>query len=195
MTQQINLIDPSLIPRRDYLNGQVMLMGLALLLLGVGGHAAYEKALLAKTMAASMQAAAPAQAADASVTPPQQAEEERVSRAESLLKALGNLGHLPKGNAARLERLFAALPPGAWLREVEFNPDDGLRIVGGTLDVAQLAHFATQLNGADGFRGLPLHLYAMEPAPIADGDTRATTRPWLNFQLSTTELRDKEAAR
>ncbi len=191
MTQQINLFDPDLVPLRDWCSGKFVL-GLTLaLILGTAGHLAYErqalKALLASASAATddtaITAADPQDASLAEL-------KARVSANEHLLQAVGSFTDLPQDNAARLRSLIAAMPEALWLQEIEFSVERGVRIAGSALDAKALAGFSGRLGAQSAFRGLPLHVFALQPADGSDvaagavGGARAAAPEHYSFLLS-----------
>lgn len=193
MTQQINLLDRNLVPARDWCDGKFVL-GLALVLaVGTAAHVAYETLALKSFLAHALPDAqdtvvASTDMADASRTELQA----RVSANENLLQAVGSFAELPRDNAERMRALIAAMPATLWLQEVEFSVERGVRIAGSALDPKALAGFADHLGAQPAFRGLPLHLFAMQPgerdetavAGGTDGAPSATTPPHYGFLLS-----------
>lgn len=193
MTQQINLLDPSLVPARDWCNGRFVL-GLALVLAaGTAAHLSYEaqalKSFLAHALSDAQDSAdASTETADAAVTDLQA----RVTANESLLQAVGSFAELPRDNAARLRALISAMPDTLWLQEVEFSVERGVRIAGSALDAKALAGFADRLGAQPAFRGLPLHLFALQPgerdeaaaAVGAEGAPSLSAPPHYGFLLS-----------
>lgn len=174
MTQQINLLDPSLLPARDWCDGRFVL-GLALLLsLGSTAHLAYETHALERFLAHAGSDAQDNATADASMTDAALAElQARVAANENLLQAVGTFAELPRGNAARLRDLIKAMPETLWLQEVEFSVERGVRIAGNALDAGALARFADRLGTQPAFQGLPLHLFALQP-DVADATAGAS---------------------
>ncbi len=166
MSQQINLIDPSLQVKRDWLAARGIAAAAAALALAVGGHWAYEQTLFNRALSASG-AAPSAPAADASAETPLREVQRAVARGERLMQALAGLTGLPKDNAQRLRALIGAMPAKLWLQEVEFSGDRGLRVVGGSTDAASLADFAQRLGALPAFQGTPLHLFKVEPRSLS----------------------------
>ncbi len=110
-------------------------------------------------------------------------------RDERLRDALAGFADLPQHSAQRLQQLAAALPDSLWLSEVELQGSRGVRIVGGALDPAALAGYATRLGQLDGFSGLPLQALTVETAGRPDGDTAGTDTAlpapaWHHFVLT-----------
>lgn len=172
MTQQINLLDPSLAPLRDWCNGKFVLgLGVALAL-GTAGHVAYESRALANFLASTLSAPQDSALASPDASDAPMAElKARVSANQNLLHAVGSFAELPSDNAARLRSLIGAMPDSLWLAEVEFSIERGVRIAGSTLDAKALAGFSDRLGAQPAFRGLPLHLFALQPGesePVGD---------------------------
>ncbi len=191
MTQQINLLDPDLVPTRDWCNGRFVL-GLALVLaVGTAGHVAYEAQALRSYLAHAMSDAQDAGVASAETGDATLSElQARVSANENLLQAVGSFAELPRDNAARMRALIAAMPDTLWLQEVEFSVERGVRIAGSALDAKALAGFANHLGAQPAFRGLPLHLFALQPGERdetptgTDAAPTAATPPHYGFLLS-----------
>jgi hypothetical protein len=167
MTQQINLLESSLRPRRQWLRGRDMLVAGALLAGAVLAHYQFERLALAAAMqAAASNAPLPADvlAADESgETSGLQQRQARLQRDELLLASVSALSDLPRDSAQRIKSVIATLPAQVWLKEVELRGANGMRIAGGTLDAAGLAEFVRRLGDEPAFQGLPLHLFAVEP--------------------------------
>ena len=174
MTQQINLIEPGLIPARDWCNGRVVVAATGALALAIAAHFAFEKQALTQVLAGSVAAPAEGTASDATLTQLQEGEG-KLARSETLMRAARGLADLPADNAARLETLISALPDSLWLQEVEFTRERGVRIVGGATDAAALGGFSRRLGSLAAFRGLPLHVYALEPRAADKGEPLAET--------------------
>lgn len=199
MSQQINLIDPSLRVKRDWLAARGIAAGAAALVLAVGGHWAYERTLFNRALFANGAAPAAPQADPAAADTPLREVQRAVARGERLMQALAGLTGLPRDNAQRLRALIGAMPAKLWLQEVEFSGDRGLRVVGGSTDAASLADFAQRLGALQAFQGTPLHLFKVEPRSLspagqtADADAQGpqTATGVYAFILST---QDAEAA-
>jgi hypothetical protein len=180
MTQQINLLDRTLLPVREWCNAR-LLVGLgAALVLGCGAFAAYEThALNVLLVAGAGETAEPDLAAPHPLDDALAELQGRVASNERLLRAVGSFTDLPQDNAARLRTLIDAMPDSLWLREVEFSVERGLRIAGGATSAQSLAIFSGRLGVEPAFHGLPLHVFALEPreqaAPPADVDVLAAT--------------------
>ena len=169
MTQQINLLDPALLPQRDWCNGKFIVGIGVTLTLGTLGHLAYEKSTLHSLLASTGAAPHPTAAPTSDPLDAQLAElGASIATNERLLQAVGSFAELPQNNAARLRALFAALPDTLWLHEVEFGVERGVRIAGSALDANALARFAARLGALPAFHGLPLHVFALKPGERAD---------------------------
>jgi hypothetical protein len=158
MTQQINLLEPSLRPRRQWCSGRDMLVAGAVLAVAVLGHYVWEQQALARVLAAASAPVPAAVDAPAGV-PPDAAQalllerQARVRRDEALLQTLAGLNDLPRHNAQRLQGLMAVLPQDMWLQEVQFSGARGVRIAGGALNAAALAARVPGPAAARGGRG------------------------------------------
>lgn len=165
--QQINLIDPRLLPPQRLLSGQrIASLALAGLLL-VCGHWGIERAALARAMAAS----APEPTVGAPAADSERALDElreRVAKREALRDLLAS-DRLPPDPAALLRALFDALPPTIWLTEVEVARERSVRIAGGALEVGALDPFAARLASIAALRGIPIHTLRLEPAAEGAG--------------------------
>lgn len=193
MTQQINLLDPALLPQRDWCTGRFILGMAAVLAVIVAGQWFYEQQAMARLLARS-------QAADTgehlSALDEEIAEmQTQLAHSEALLRTAGGLTELPKDNAARAQALFDAMPQNLWLDEVEFGANQRVRIRGGVSDAAGLATFSQRLGTAAAYSRLPLRVVALAPqeqGPVERRDTPASlTAPALSgpfhFMLASTD--------
>lgn len=146
MTQQINLLEPSLRPVRQWGRGRDVLMAGGALTAAVLLHYQFERLALAQVLAAA--GPAPGEEAVAPVDAEMQERQARLQGDEMLLKTAAGLIDLPRDSAQRLRVLIAALPPRAWLKEVEFSGARGVRIAGGALDALSVAEFSHRLGQA-----------------------------------------------
>jgi hypothetical protein len=172
MIQQINLLEPSLLPKREWCTGQSIVIGAALLASAVVAHYAHEKMSLQRMLASSSPAAPTAQASAATgdgIDAQLRDGQLRLARGEMLMKAVGGLIDLPRDNARRLQTLFAAMPETIWLQEVEFSSERNVRIVGGATDSGSLTSFSRRLGATEAFQGLPLHVYSLQPREAEPG--------------------------
>lgn len=196
MSQQINLIDPSLRVVRDWVGARNIIAGGVAIALLVGGHWAYEQMTLSRLLKAAA-AAAPAVDPVAGAGDPQLQEAQRgIERGERLMHAVAGLTDLPRDNAQRVRSLIAAMPDSLWLQELEFSGERGVRIVGGATDAATLTSFAQRLGSLPAFKGTPLHVFRIDPraapqraaAAAPDTPSAADQRlPHYAFALSTFE--------
>ncbi len=194
MTQQINLLDPALLPQRDWCNGRFILGLAAALLVVVGGQWGYERQAMAALLATSMPSTA-AQADTAALDSEIAELHGQLAGSEALLRSAGGLAELPTGSAARVQALIDAMPQNLWLDEVEFGVNQRVRISGGVGDAAGLAAFSKRLGEATAYSGLPLRVVALEPqdSEVAERAEKPTglKAPLMNsafhFVLSSTD--------
>lgn len=169
MTQQINLLELSLLPKREWCTGRSIVAVVGLLAGAVGAHYLHESAgikrLLASASPTPGSAGTAAETADPIETQLREGQS-RLERGEMLMKAVAGLTDLPRDNAHRLQALIAALPDTVWLQEVEFSGEGGVRIVGGATLSPALAEFSQRLGRTKAFHGLPLHVYALAPREL-----------------------------
>ncbi len=166
MTQQINLLEHSLLPKREWCTGRVIVTVAGLLAAAVGAHYTNESAGIKRLLAAGAPSPAGTEAsADAADPIEMQLRESqaRLARGEMLMKALAGLTDLPRDNARRLQALIDAMPDTVWLQEVELVGERGVRIAGGATQAAALAGYAQRLGSTKEFEALPLHVYALTP--------------------------------
>ena len=162
MTQQINLLDPALLPQRDWCNGRFILGMGALLLVVIGGQWGYERQAMTRLLSNSV-VPAPVEASTATIDSEIAELQSKLAGGEALLRAAGGLSELPKDSAARAQALIDAMPQNLWLDEVEFGVNQRVRISGGVGDAAGLAAFSQRLGEAPAYNGLPLRVVALEP--------------------------------
>jgi hypothetical protein len=166
MTQQINLLERSLLPKREWCTGRSIVIGVGVLAGAVVAHYAHEKLALQRVLASGLSAptaqASGAEPSDGIETQVRDGQL-RLAKGEMLMKAVGGLSDLPRDNARRMQTLIAAMPDTVWLQEVEFSSERNVRIVGGMTHSAALAVFSQRLGAAQAFQGLPLHVYALQP--------------------------------
>jgi Tfp pilus assembly protein PilN len=190
--QNINLLDPRLVPAAPSVSQPVALLGAAALVcaaIGVGVHGHVEQRLLAQALAAQDHAQAQAQIvlANASATGPggattaansggasgatgaaanpsavQDSLRQTVAQREALLAALQRESPGPSHPAQTLNSVVQALPANVWLNELELQGEQRLRITGGTLDPQALAQYAHQLSRAPSLRGTALKTVRLE---------------------------------
>jgi hypothetical protein len=172
MAQQINLLEPALLPKREWCTGRSVLVTAGLLGGAVVAHYSHENMALKRALASA--APAPSTAASTGtqgepVDIQMRDSQLRLARSETLMKAVGALTDLPRDNARRMKTLFAAMPETVWLQEVEFSSERSVRIVGGATEPSALTGFSQRLGAAQAFHGLPLHVYALQPREAEPG--------------------------
>lgn len=186
MSQQINLLDPSLLPPRDWFTGH-RIIGLAtLLVLGILAHAAAETWAMKRLLASDAVAAAEAAPPSPEAAPAEDPTLIRVQRNRALLAAVNGLTDLPSDTAHRITALAAALPAAVWLREVEFSGQRSIRIAGGTLEPQALAALSERLGATEAFRDQPLRVFSLAPLPASD-EASASAPPAFSFVLSSVD--------
>jgi len=167
MRQQINLIDPTLLPKVERFSSKTMLLLVAVATAVLGVHYAYERWQLNKTMAsAKAQESSTAQAnpeEPVTTDPVIDGRRRAIVRDESLRDGLAKLTDLPIDNATLLASVIAALPNNLWLKEVDFISKGGLRIVGGAMSPVALADYADKLAHVPALSGLPVQVVTVEP--------------------------------
>lgn len=186
MSQQINLLDPSLLPPRDWFTGLHIISLATLLALGVLAHAALETWAMKRLRASDAFAAAEAAPPAPEPTPAEDTATNRVQRNRALLAAVNGLTDLPRDTAHRITALTGALPAAVWLREVEFSGQRNIRIAGGTLEPQALAALSSRLGATDAFRDQPLRVFSLAPLTAAE-DTGASAPPAFSFVLSSVD--------
>ena len=194
MTQQINLLDPALLPQRDWCNGRFILGMGALLAVVIGGQWVYERQAMTRLLANSA-VAAPTEASTAAIDGEIAELQSKLASGEALLHAAGGLSDLPKDSAARVQALIDAMPQNLWLDEVEFGINQRVRISGGVGDAAGLAAFSQRLGEAQAYGGLPLRVVALEPQDSESAERRDKSvtlnappvNTSFNFVLSSTD--------
>ena len=196
MTQQINLLEPSLRPVRQWGRGRDVLMAGGALTAAVLLHYQFERLALAQVLAAA--GPAPGEEAVAPVDAEMQERQARLQGDEMLLKTAAGLIDLPRDSAQRLRVLIAALPPRAWLKEVEFSGARGVRIAGGALDALSVAEFSHRLGQAPAFKGLPVQVFTLDARGAEAGAGTAADAPesrppaFQNFVFSSLDTVAKE---
>lgn len=194
MTQQINLLDPALLPAHDWCNGRFIVGLGAVLALATLGQWHYEKRALAALVAASTPEEEP-EVSTATIDAEIAALTAQLAGGQALLQVAGGLTELPHDSAARVRSLISAMPQNLWLDEVEFGVNKRVRISGGVGDAAGLATFSQRLGTSTAYSGLPLRVVALEPndgeAPQRPESTVALTAPPMNsafrFVLASTD--------
>ncbi len=182
--QQLNLLDPSLLPPLRLLSGARCLVIAALALVAVGGHWAFENGRMTQALrAAGVPASAPADAAAAAAASASAAGDGTLAlqaqlvRSEALRALLDHGDSLPPDSATLLTSVIAALPANAWLTEVDISGARGLRIAGGIVEPRALAAYAQRLAAVLPLRGVPIETLRVEPPPPASDDSTDARRP------------------
>lgn len=170
--QQLNLLDPALLPPLRLLSGARCLAIAALTLVAVGGHWVYEKNCLTWALRAAgvpdlaqADAAAAAAASASAAGDGTLALQAQLARSEALRALLDHGDSLPPDSAALLRSVIAALPDSAWLTEVDISGARGLRIAGGMVEPGALAAYAQRLAAVAPLRGVPIETLRVEPPP------------------------------
>ncbi len=183
MTQQINLLERSLLHKREWVTGRSVVLVGGLLVGALAAQFAYESHALKAVLAATT-TAVPAGGAVATRDDMEQqisAAQAKLQGGELLMTAVAGLIDLPTNNAERLQALFNSLPEGVWLQEVEFSGQRSVRIVGGAMQPGGVAQLSATLGGTAGFQRLPVHLFELglekpKADDAGDGQT-ASPRP------------------
>ena len=171
MKQQLNLIDPKLLPVPARPPVAVLLALLTVAGLAVVGHFGWERAQFNLALAHLGTLQAPA-AEEAAPDPALQALQRQVERDELLRDGLARASDLPADSVGQLRQLTAALPHTLWLTEVELTGRNGLRIAGGAVDVTALTAYAARLSDITSLKGRPLQALTVEPQLAeAQGDS------------------------
>ena len=178
--QQLNLIDPQLLPVAARPSVATLLTVLTLAAVAVLGHYAWEKARFSEALAQT--GTEPAAADEAAPDPALQALQRQIERDELLSQGLARASDLPTDTAVVLRQVAAALPPSLWLTDVEMSGRNGLRIAGGTLDVSALSDYAVKLGDIASLKGRALHALSVEPrqppsAPVESSGAAVESMP------------------
>ncbi|MBL8323631.1 MAG: hypothetical protein JNJ89_01605 [Rubrivivax sp.] len=164
--QNVNLLDPALVPAEPALRAGPVLVALLAGALGVTGHWFAERLLTSRSLAAAG-VVAPAEAAAISTGASDGGQlvrmSQRLATREALLVALKAETAQPNRPADTLRHVVATLPATMWLTEVELAGERDLRIAGGSLDPLALAEYARRLAEAAPLRGLTLQTLRLEP--------------------------------
>jgi hypothetical protein len=213
MTHYINLYDPALLKRREWLTAANLLFALALVfvvMLGWGAWARIDAASLATDAAAldSRLQAARAESvtlagqlssrrADPKLELDLAAMKELLGVRQQILTTLGQeAGSQSIGHADYLRGLARQSVTNLWLTGFSVGPDGTrMEILGRTLDPALLPEYIRRLNAEPAFRGhrfAALSVGLPAPAPVANAATAPVTPPWHEFAL-VPELEPKRA--
>ena len=170
MKQQLNLIDPRLLPVPARPSVATLLALLAAAGVAVLGHGGWERAHYDEALAPP--GALKAEALEVSGPDPAlHTLQRQVERDELLRDGLARASDLPIDSVGQLRQLSAALPNTLWLTDVELTGRNGLRIAGGALDVTALATYAARLSNIASLKGRQLQALTVEPQqPEALGD-------------------------
>lgn len=174
MPQQLNLLDPALLPPKRRLTAGPFALLLVLAWGAVLAHALAVRADLALALqleSPAAEAAAASEAAPAAAR--QQALQQQVEDQARLLATLGGEPGPQIAAADLLAAVVQALPPTVWLAEVEWHAAGGLRVHGGTLDVQALTAFSQRLAAVPALAGLPIATVRLEPRVVDDGAAAA----------------------
>ncbi|KNZ33512.1 MAG: hypothetical protein AD742_06385 [Methylibium sp. NZG] len=166
MKQQLNLIDPRLLTAAARPSAITLVIMLGLAAVAVQAHYGWERLQLKRALAGSSvepAAAAPVDDAASQAERALQALQRSVERDELLLDGLARASDLPVDSVSQLRQLAAALPQALWLTEVELSGRTGLRIAGGTLDVAALSGYAARLGEIAALKGRALQTLTLVP--------------------------------
>lgn len=207
--QQINLIDPRLIPQRQWLPVPLLVGVCVAAVAIVAGHYLIESAALKQVMAAA--AVSPSSAATASPTStPSAASAEgaaplartassaaaesaalqtRIATLEALRAGSRSQSQLPRGLEAALNAIVASLSDRIWLTEIDIGPDGSLRISGGTLDASALRDMTQRLSQVAALKGTRIGVLRIEPwqseaAASSDGSAATSAAPGHRFVLA-----------
>lgn len=191
MSQEINLVNPALRPKRDWLSFQVVSLATLVTLLLVG----VAVAVVRLDLAAGRQAQAAAAAQLATVTqevqqlqaafaarrndPALAQEAERLAAAtvqrREVLKVAQGLAAEAGGVAEAMRGFARQRLEGVWLTAFNIGPG-GFDLSGRLLDPALLPAYIRRLNAEPAFRGrhfAALDMQGVEPAPPAAGTAPA----------------------
>lgn len=191
--QELNLIDPRLLPRQHLLSGARVLAVAAVGLTFAAVHYGVERQRLQDAMhAAGMTpqveaAATPADDGDAAM-------QARIAQRQALLEMLSKADRLPRDSASTLRAVIQSLPETIWLTEVDVVGTQGVRIAGGATDPAALRGFADRLAHVESLRGMPIETLRVEPEggdDTGEGARRAAHR----FVLASAAYQQEDAPR
>lgn len=180
MTQQINLVDPSLLPARERLTGQTLLIGLAVAGTLVAGHYGVERWRLQQATVESNRVADEAAALESGsvvADNPLGEMQAQLARGGALLQALSNGGDLPTDAAGLMRQVTQALPDTVWLTELEVNGPRSLQVAGGTLDAPSLAAFSDRLGRTALLKGVPIEVILLASQPPGEGSAAGDQEP------------------
>lgn len=193
MAQQINLLDPALMPRPDALSAVrgLMAAGAVLLLSGVAAAALQWAAAADAGKASVSQQQLAAQRAKAGSIADTQALQAQIAQLRAMeasqRRVRSQIDDGPAGRGEGYAAFFAALSrqahPALWITGFAVSADGhGLELSGRMLDSAALPDYLRHLNAEPLFKGRPfaaLDLKAVDPSP---GATPAAA-PYTEFAL------------
>lgn len=179
-TQQVNLVDPSLLRVPERLGRNTLLTVLALGVVAVSVHWSVERYEFGRQLSRLTPSTPPVVAAETTGVEVMPAHllsmQERIIRGETLRSALAQGGDLPDNAGAILNAVILALPDTMWLTELQVLGDKSVVISGGTLERPALATFSQQLEANPTLTGTPITIVQLEPrsrqqvAPPSAGD-------------------------
>ncbi len=175
MTQQINLIDPLLLPPTRRLTARRVVAAWAAGALLVLSHLAWERNALRQALVADTADAGEAPATpDLTLAAGDAGLQRRITQREALRRMLQRSGPAMPNGAALLSQVMAALPESMWLTQIDIAGAQSIRIAGGATDPAALANFADRLARIPALRGVPIEAIRIEPQEAAaDNDANA----------------------
>jgi hypothetical protein len=189
--QQINLVDPRLLPPQRRLSGATLVALVAAATLAVATHYQAERLWTAQLASAVAPADATAATPGPTAATPDAAADattvlvRQIAQREALRDLMLNQAEPPPDSAALIQDLVAALPETLWLTEIDIAGARALRISGGTLEPAALVTFADRLARIPALRSLPIETVRLEPLPDEQGDASPTpARPAHRFVLA-----------
>lgn len=191
--QELNLIDPRLLPRQHLLSGARVIAVAAIGLTLAAVHYAVERQRLQDAMhAAGMtpqveETAPPADDGDAAM-------QARIAQRQALHEMLSKADRLPRDSASTLRAVIQALPETIWLTEVDVVGTQGVRIAGGATDPAALRGFADRLAHVESLRGMPIETLRVEPEG-GDDTGEGARRPAHRFVLASAAYQQEDAQR
>lgn len=162
--QQINLLEPKLLPTPELVSGARILVVAVLGLLGVSLHLGIEQDRMARTMAAA-QAAPPSEIGESLEALGQDGDPAlrvRLLQRQALRDVLAKHQALPPDSASLMSQVMAVLPETLWLTEVDLVGLQGIRISGGALEPEALRQFAERLATIPTLKGAPVETLRLE---------------------------------
>jgi hypothetical protein len=185
--QQINLVDPRLLPPQRTLSGATLVALVATATLAVTTHYLVERQWMTRLVAAAAPSTATAAAPDANAGTPDAtaALARQIAQREALRDLMVSRAEPPQDSASLIQDLVAALPETLWLTEIDIAGARALRISGGALEPAALITFADRLARIPALHSLPIETVRLEPLPDERGDAgQPPARPAHRFVLA-----------